>query len=229
MEIKSKIEHCSCCGRNCEFHYGVENYNPSKLNLESYTNYKDVYVYTCSNCGLISTDLSGSDNVFYAKVKDSEEFNDALSYAYLNGLNRELYENHSEGVPANKYDAFTVMMKASDNKEMYLRALNKTIELKELMLQKYEIDSEYDYDDEELDILEELEDLAYENIDEARELFIDEVSNDKNSNVFLHLMVVENLCAFEEYKDAKRRFSIIKEQVTIEEDLLEYFNSLLNN
>jgi hypothetical protein len=232
MEIKNKIGHCSYCGHNCEFNYGVESYNQAILNLESYTNYKDVYVYRCRKCGLISTNLSGLDNIWYEKVKDSHEFNDALEYAYLNGLNNELYENHSEGVPANIYDAYTVMMKESDNKELYLRALNRTIELKELMLQKYQLDAENEYEEDELEIFEELEERLYENIDESRDEFIDEVTRDVDSNIYLYLMAIENLCAFEDYdchKDAKKRFALVKKQINLSEDLLEYFNNLIDN
>lgn len=231
MEVKKKIAPCSCCGRNCELNYGVENFEINELNLKNYLAYKDIYAFKCSKCGLISTDISaaGEHNLFES-VKNTDEFNDAMNYTYLEGLNNELYENHSEGVPVNIYDAYSVMLQNSNDREKYLRVLNHTIELKTMMIDKYRYDLEEDYDEQDAEIFEELEELVYDNIEDSRNLFIDEVARLEDCNIFLLLMAIENFAGLDKYKEAKKQFLILKEElknIKLSKDLTDYFDNLV--
>lgn len=222
MLIKNKIAPCSCCGQNTEIYYGIDNYDSKIYDLNNYLKFKDIYVYRCYNCGMVSVDISKENNFLYDDVKNSNEFINAYNYRYLLGFNDMLYENHSESVPANIYDAYTIMLKHSDNLELYLRTLNKTIELKQVMLRKYDKDVAEEGDQEEdLEIFNQLKDLMNKNIRSQQEEFIQSFKKLKNKSIFLYLTYIENLTYINK-KEAMIQFNKLASSVKLNDDLIEY-------
>jgi len=229
MIVNSKIDYCSCCGNYTEILFGIENYDLSQLDLKNYIKYKDIYVYTCRKCGMISTNLTTQDKSLYESVRHTDRFKDIMSYEYLEGYDLELYENHTRSVPANLYDAYAMMYEKSSDKETYLRSLYRSIQLKEVAIEKYQIEFEEDEgDEEEEEILSNLEDLMYENIEEARKSFNDVFLQFEDKNEFLFLMYVENLVGLEDYKNAKDNLNWIIKNYKLSDDLIEYMQNLTN-
>ena len=227
MEVKTKIDYCENCKIYSERRYGVENYNPEKLDLENYKKYKDLYVYRCPSCGNISVDLANNaDATAFAKLKDKESFQEILDYAYLDGLDLQLFESHTESVPANLYEAYAEMQKLQGNIELYLRAIQKAIDLKVLIIQKYEFTVQEDDDEEDYEILDELTDLMYDSIDQNRKDFISEFQKHEIKNEFLCVMFIENLIGLEKYSKAKECFELLKNNTKIEKDLIKFVQNL---
>ena len=226
MEVKRKIDYCGNCKTYSEHLYGEENYS-DELNLDNYRRYKDLYVYKCSKCGNISVDISNPDDAeIYASLKDSEEFDDILNYTYLDGLDLQIYESHTRTVPANLYEAYALIQKEQGNMEMYFRALNKSIELKEVIIQKYEITLEEDGDDEDAEIMEELSNALYDNIYSCREQLVEDFNNYQTSNSFLFMIYIENLANIDKIDEAKQHFDYVVKNSNIENDLKKYFENL---
>lgn len=227
MIISKKIDYCSCCGNYTEFHYGTDDYDLSKLDLDNYLKYKDIYVYTCAKCGMISTDLSKEDKSLFDSIKNTDRYNDVMTYEYLQGYDLELFENHTRSVPANLYESFAMMYENSSNKEIYLRALHKSIELKEIILEKYadEIEEDDEYDEE---TYSKLEDLMIENIENARKRYVNEFLKYEDKNAFLFLMFVENLINLGEVESARDNLEWLISNSNISDDLIDYIKDLTN-
>ena len=226
MEVKNKFDYCGNCRTYCEYLFGEENYF-SELNLENYRKYKDLYVYKCPKCGNISVDLSNeTDAEVYSTLKDDEKFNEILDYDYLDGLDLQIYESHTRTVPANLYEAYSLIEKEQGNMEMYFRALNKSIELKEMIIQKYELTLEEDGDEEDEGVLQELSEMLYDNIDECREQLISDFNNYQTGNTFLFLIYVENLAKLGKFNEAKKHFDYVLKNSKIEYDLQKYFENM---
>lgn len=225
MVIKEKNGVCTGCGQKLAFKFGQEDFDLNVLDLENYKKYKDIYVCECPFCGLISTDLS--KNLGFLVAINSPEYQAAYTYAYLKGLNETLYENHSEGVPANLYECFAIYCKQT-NPEMYVRALNKTIELKLIMARKYrrsqdelggeeENDAEYD----ELDTL--IKESVKQNVKELLSAF----TQIADANVFLKLIAIENLARGKKVEQASTFFKRVQTEHELNADLVEFFNHML--
>ena len=232
MEIGKKTAHCSCCNNNCEMNYGIENYDMSKLDKENYSNYKDIYVYKCPKCGFISTDISGDDVKLYNLYKGTTEFQNALRYRYLKGYNLiPMYdENWSAAYPVYNYDPYAIMYSNSPDTEFKLRTLNKAIELKENMKQRYLSDwyesHEEGEDEKDHNILQ---NLIKKNLIISCEKFITIAKSCDDLNVFLQLMLVENLYRIGNNSEAKKLYNLIKQKYTLSDDLKEYFEILKYN
>ena len=196
--------------------------------LESYLNYKDIFVYTCPKCGMISSDLAANnDHLLYNKVKDSEEFRDVLDYSYLEDTHLLFCETHYKTVPSNIFDAYTFMYKNSLQKEKYLRLLNKSVEQKLLMLERYVMTVEEDQDEEDFENFKELKYFIQTNIEEYRKEFINEYLNFEDKNIFLHLIFIENLMYLNEVEEAKKQFNWLNTKIKLNSDLYKYFNDLI--
>lgn len=228
MEIKNKIDYCGNCKTYSQFHFGTENYNPLKYDLESYKNYKDIYVYRCPTCGNISVDISNlSDAKIFSEQKNSEKFLDILDYGYLDGLDLELFENHTTSVPANLYEIYAEIQKEQNNFEQYFRAMNKSIELKEMIIQKYAVSVEEDNDSEDYDILNDLSELMYDNIYEKREELCNTFSKLDKPNLFVCLIFIENLAKLGNISEAKEYFKALQTNYNLEEDLVINIREIL--
>ena len=225
MVIKEKNGVCVGCGHELALKFGQEDFDSNVINLENYKKYKDIYVCECPFCGLASTDLS--KNLGVLSTKGTLKYQSAYSYAYLKGLNETLYENHSEGVPANLYECFAIYCEQTDP-EMCVRALNKTVELKLIMARKYrrsqdelggeeENDAEYD----ELDAL--IKSSIKQNVKELLSVF----TQIANPSIFLQLIVVENLARSKKFDQANILLTRAQSKHELDADLAEYFNQML--
>lgn len=225
MIINKKTDTCSCCGNYCEENFGIDNYDLKQLDLDNYFKYKDIYVYKCPKCGMISTDISKEDKTLYENVKNTDKFKSIMDYEYLEGLDLEIFENESRSVPANLYDAYALMYENSSDKETYLRSLHKSIELKEIILEKYEDDLEDEEDEETFDALES---LMLKNIENARKTFINEFLKFDNKNEFLFIMFIENLVGLQEYEAAEENIDWLVENSKLSPKLANYVEELTN-
>ena len=95
MLINKKTDYCSYCGTYCEHNYGEENYNAKQLDLDNYFKYKDIYVYKCPKCEMVSTDLATEDKKLFDAIINTDRYSNVVTYEYLEGLDLELFENHT--------------------------------------------------------------------------------------------------------------------------------------
>lgn len=228
MKILQDEGLCSCCGAYAEYMYGDEDYSLVNKDLTSYNNYKNIYVYQCPNCGFISTDITGVEGVMCGDVKGNLEFKEALNYSYLNGLDKELYDNHSASVPANLYEAYAYVCLKEKDYEKFVRSLNKAIELKLIMARKYrrsqdELGGEEDNDD----LYDDLDKLINQSIEANRKQIDYYYTQIENKNLFVKLLYIENLIALNKKQDATNLYNILEKSYVIKNDLKSYFNNLL--
>lgn len=227
MEIKSKTDYCGRCNTYSKYLYGIENYDLKFLNLENYKKYKDFYVYRCPTCGNISVDISNKeDSEAFNSLKNLNIFQRIYDYEYLDGLDLELFENHSTSVPANLYEIYANIQKIENNTDIYIRSLNKSIELKEMIIYKYENSAKEENDEEDFAIFEELNELMTENIKENRKELIKQFINYKIDNPFLYLILIENLIKLSQKKEAEEYFEILLRNYNLEEDLIKFAKNL---
>lgn len=227
MKVLDKVGECSCCGKTCSYYQSVEDYSSLDKDLVSYRKFKDVYVYACPNCGFVSTDISGFDGAVFGNIKDSYEYKQIINYAYLNGLDKELYDCHSEKIPANLVEAFALVNLKSQEYEMFIRATNKAIELKQVMLREYkrsqdELGGEEDNDEDYetlYDLIKESLKCNYQQIDYYYHFC-------ENCNFYTSLIYIENLVRLNKIKDAEELFNNITSNRTINSDLKDYFKKL---
>ena len=137
MKIVEDEGFCTSCAIFGEYRRGEEDYSLIKKDLNNYKKYKEIYVYKCPNCGFISTDISGEEGILCSDIVNSYEYKQFLDYSYLNGLDKELYEYHSKDIMANYLEAYSLALLKTKNYEKYVRAINRCIELKEIMIRKY--------------------------------------------------------------------------------------------
>ena len=189
MKIKQDEGFCTCCGNFSEYNYGDEDHSFVTKDLNNYNKYKDLYVYECPNCGFVSTDITGVEGVMFGEVRHNLEFRNSLNYTYLNGLDKELDNHHSEEVPANLYEAYSYICLAAEDYEKYLRTVNKAVELKYIMAKKYrrsqdELGGEEDNDD----LYDALDKLIKDSIDFNKKQIDYYFTQIENKNVFVKLL-----------------------------------------
>ena len=227
MKVSKKTDYCSSCGTYSEQNVGIETFSPSIFDLDNYFEYKDFYVYKCSKCGHISYNLSNKeDALLYEKFND-EEFQNIMHYEYLEGVDLEIFECHTRSVPANLYDAYAYMKEDEKVDENYFRALNKSFELKEMILEKYKLSVEEDGDEEDQEILNELNELMLENINENRRIFVDKFLDYENKNEFLFLMFIENLVKLGKKEQASENLDWLKKNSNLSSNLIDYITGLI--
>lgn len=227
MLINKKTDTCACCGTYCEHNFGEENYKEKELDLDNYFKYKDIYVYKCPTCEMVSTNLSAEDKNLFEAIKNTDRYRSVVTYDYLEGVDLELYENMSRAVPANLYEVYAMMYENSNNKETYLRALHKSIELKELMMEKYRDEVEEDEDENDEELLERLEELMDANLEMSRKKFINEFLQYEDKNEFLFLMFIENLIGLGELELADKNLDFLIDNSNISEDIVDYIENLI--
>lgn len=228
MKIKQDEGICTCCGTYSEYMYGDEDYSIVNKDLTNYNNYKNIYVYQCPNCGFISTDITGVEGVMCGDIKRTLEYKEALNYTYLNGLDKELYDNHSAEVPANLYEAYAYVCLKEKEYEKFIRALYKAIDLKLIMARKYrrsqdELGGEEDNDD----LYDDLDKLIKQSIEANRKQIDYYYTQIENKNIFTKLIYIENLAAMDKKVEAKQTFNQIIKSYMLKEDLKNYINNIL--
>lgn len=228
MRIVEDEGFCTCCGNLAEYKFGDENYSLVTKDLSNYKNYKDIYVYKCPNCGFISTDITGVEGVLFGDIRNSLEYKNALNYKYLEGLDKELYNNHSDEVPANLYEAYSFICLASSDYEKYIRVINKTIELKEIMVKKYrhsqdELGGEEDNDD----LYDKLDEMIKNSIETNRKQIDFYYTQLEHKSFFANLIYIENMAKMDKKEEANKLFNKLSKSILIKEDLKKYFYEIL--
>ncbi len=223
MNILEDEGFCTCCGNFATYSYGDENYSLITKDLSNYNKYKDIYVYRCPNCGFISTDITGIEGVLYGEVLNSLEFKNTLKYKYLEGLDKELYNNHSSEIPANIYEAYSFVCIEAKDYEKLVRVINKTIELKTIMANRYrksqdELGGEEDNDD----LYDKLDKLIKDSIEINSKQIDFYFSQLDRSNIFLKLIYIENLARLGKKEEAKKLFQKITNKYLLKDDLKIY-------
>ena len=229
MKIVEDQGFCTCCGNFANYKYGDENYSIVTKDLNNYNKYKDLYVYQCPNCGFISTDITGVEGVMCGEVINSLEYKNALSYKYLDGLDEELYENHSSSVPANLYEAYSFVCLALQDYEKYIRTVNKAIELKEIMAKKYRLSQdELGGEEENDDQYDKLDELIKQSIQINRQQIDFYFSQTEQKNVFLSLIYIENLAKLDKKDEALKYFDKLCKKIQLKDDLKQYIQQSIN-
>ncbi|MBO7527684.1 MAG: hypothetical protein J6T74_07320 [Clostridia bacterium] len=229
MKIIEDEGFCTSCGIFGEYRRGEEDYSLLSKDLDNYKKYKDVYVYKCPNCGFISSDISCEEGVLCSDVKDSYEYKQLLDYAYLKGIDKELYEYHSNDIMANYLEAYSLVLLKMKDFEKYIRAINKAIELKEVMIRKYKkSQDELGGEEENDDKYEKLYELIKESISTNRKQIDYYYDFVESKNVFLNLVYIENLIAQNKQQQAKSLFEKINKKYKLSDDLKTYIQQKLN-
>ena len=161
-------------------------------------------------------------------IKNSLEYKEALNYTYLNGLDKELYDNHSSEIPANLYEAYAYVCLKENEYEKFIRALYKAIDLKLIMARRYrrsqdELGGEEDNDD----LYDELDKLIKQSIEANRRQIDYYFTQLETKNVFINLIYIENLVAIGKKSEAKQFYNQINKNYMLKEDLKKYFNDLV--
>ena len=228
MKIIEDEGFCTSCGRHLDFNYGEENFSLITKDFKNYNNYKDIYVYSCPNCNFVSTNISSEEGVLYSGVKDTEEYVSVIEYSYLNGLDKELYDNHSENNPANLYEAYSLICLAQKDLEKYVRTLNKCADLKEILARSYKLSQhELGGEEENDDQYEELNILILNSIEENRKHIVAMYNHIDIKNVFLSLIIVENLAKLKRLYEARDLYTKLAKKYTLSADLKKYFKEIL--
>ena len=223
MKILEDQGFCTCCGNFANYSYGDENFSVVTKDLASYKKYKDIFVYKCPKCGFISTDITGVEGVMFGNIVNSLEYKNALNYAYLEGLDRELYECHSEAIPANLYEAYSFVCLAEKDYEKYIRTLNKAIELKEVMARKYRLSQdELGGEEDNDDLYDKLDGLIKKSIETNLQQIDFYYTQLDNKNIFVSLIYLENLVKLGKKDEAIKIFNQIIKKYSLKEDLKNY-------
>ncbi len=230
MKVIEDEGFCTACGNYLEYKYGEDNFSYIKKDLSSYQKYKDIFLFECPVCSFISDNISSEEGILHANVAKTYEFKKLYSYAHLNGLDKELYNNFSSKIPANLYEAYALICLESKNFEKYVRVVNKCIELKELMAFKYSrAKDEVAHEEGNAEQYAELNELINEGIKTNREQINFYFQYVENKNVFVSLIYIENLIKMNLLEDAQKEFSTITKKHFIDDDLKNYFQNLINN
>lgn len=228
MKIMDDEGFCTCCGAYGEYKYGDDDYSLLNKNLSNYKKYKDVFVYECPNCGFISTDITNEEGVLYGDERNTYEFKQLYNYAYLDGLDKDLYERHSDNIPANLLEAYSqVLIKANDYEKL-VRVLNKCIELKLIMARLYrrsqdELGGEEENDDE----YDKLDSLLKESIDTNRRQIDFYYNYIPSKNIYVKLIYLENLAFLGKKAEANMLFEQICRKTMLSQDLKDYMLKIL--
>ncbi len=228
MNILQDEGYCNACKEYCTFVMGEDNFNLLKKDLENYKRYKDIFVYSCPNCGFPSSDITSEEGDIYNKIKTLQAYKDIIDYADLKGLDKELYEHHSADIPANLYEAYVLIALAQKDYEKAIRLTYKAISLKQIMARKYriskaELGGEEDNDDE----YDKLDLLIQQSIDGNRQQIEKYYNQVENKSIFLKLLYIENLANMCKLSDAKKEFLLLIKKISISKDLKDYFNNLI--
>lgn len=230
MKVIEDEGFCTACGNYLEFKYGEDSFSYLKKDLSNYEKYKDMFLFECPICGFISDNIASEEGILYENVAKTYEFKQLYSYAHLNGLDKELYNNFSSKIPANLYEAYSLICLESKNFEKYIRVVNKCIELKELMALKYSrAKDEVAHEEGNANQYDELIELINEGIKTNREQINFYFHYVENKNIFVVLIYIENLIKMKLIDDAEKEFLAITKKYFIEEDLKQYFQNLINN
>ncbi len=229
MRIIEDEVFCSACGEMVEARLGEENFSLIKKDLANYKKYKDIYVYSCPNCDFVSCDISSEEGVLYSGFKDKNaEYKNLYNYSYLNGLDKELYDFHSQEVPANLYEAYSLIAKEQKDYEKCARLIFKSIELKNIMARKYkvskaELGGEEDNDEE----YAKLDKLIKSSIDKNRKQVNEYYDMAKEKSVFFKLLYIENLANTCHLAEAKKEYLQVLKKNKLDNDLKEYFENAI--
>ena len=228
MKILEDEGFCTSCGAYGEYKYGDDDYSLLVKNLVNYNKYKDIFIYECPNCGFISTDITNEEGVLYGGEKNTYEYKQLYNYAYLKGLDKELYERHSDNVPANMYEAYAQVLIKSGDYEKLIRVLFRCIDLKLMMAKMYrhsqdELGGEEENDDE----YDELDLLIKESIEINRKQIDYYYGFVTSKNIYLKLIYIENLVALGKRAEASMLFDQICRKIMISKDLKDYMFSVI--
>ncbi len=228
MKVIEEEGFCTCCHKYLYFKYGEENFSFLKKDLDNYVKYKDIFVYECKNCGFASTNVSAEEGVLYDHVKDSYEYKQLKNYAYLNGLDKKLYNNYSDIIPANLYEAYSLVCLEQKNYENFIRVINKCIDLKTTMALKYSrAKDELAGSEGNNHEYEELDTLIKQSIKTNRDQIDYYFNLILTKNLYICLIYVENLVALNQVEQASRLFEKLKKKYKLQQDLLNHFNNLI--
>ena len=220
---------CTSCGKYLHYRYGEENFSTIKKDLSNYNKYKDLFLFECPYCGHISTNIAGEEGILFDELRQSYEYSDIMGYAYLNRIDKILYECHSQDICANWYEAYAYLLEKIGEYEKCCRALFKCIELKKIMKQKYKISqAELGGEENNDSDYEKLYFLIDESIKKNQKQFNLCYKNVSNKNVYLKLLHYENLVGQHQDKEACEELYEILKKYNLSVDLKKYISKIQN-
>lgn len=228
MKIKEDTGFCTCCGTYQDLEYGEENHSFLKKDLTNFNNYKKIFVFRCPNCNFVNVNITDELGILYHDIVKDKDYIDDLNYSCLEGLDKQLWEMHSENINANEYEAYALMCIKDENIQNAIRALYESNRLYEMMARKYrysqdELGGEEDNDAE----YERLDDLINYRIDKNYDKILELLKSKHKKNIFEELIRIELLNKLGAKNEAKSQFEDICKKHSLAQDLREYFANLL--
>lgn len=228
MKIKEDTGFCTCCGTYQDLEYGEENFSLLKKDLANYNNYKNIFIYRCPNCNFINVNITDELGILYHDIVNDKKYIDILNYSCLEGLDKQLWEMHSDDINANEYEAYAMLCEKDSNTQNAIRALFEANSLYDMMAKKYrysqdELGGEEDNDAE----YERLDDLIQYRIDRNNDKIFELLKNKHKKNIFEELIRIELLINLGAKNEARIQFEEIDKKHKLAQDLKEYFTDLI--
>ena len=127
------------------------------------------------------------------------------------------------------YEAYSFVCLANKDYEQFVRAVNKSVELKLIMAKKYRrSQDELGGEEENDDLYDELDALIKQSIEYNRkqiDYYYTQI--DRKKDIFIKFIYIENLCALGKKSEAKKLLDVITSSNAIKADLKEYMYNLL--
>ena len=146
----------------------------------------------------------------------------------MRGLDKELYDNHSQDIPANYYEAYAYVLQQNGKYESAIRFLFKSIDLKKIMAKKYRVSkAELGGEEQNDKYYEVLDFLIKESILNNRKQILDMFEKQKCSNVFLLILCLETLIEVGDLTKTKIVYHNIKKDYKLQPCLLTYVEDMV--
>lgn len=221
MKVKEDQGFCTCCGTLTNYKYGQENFSIILKNLENYKKYKNIFAYKCKNCGFVSTDISGTEGVLYGDIKNTYEFKQLDSNAYLSDIIDKYEEDYTQMFPVGMYEAYSLILIEAKDYEKLVRLLSTVIDYKLSMKRKYR---DYALEVEgDKEVLEEITSRIDASIQTNREQIDYYFPFLENRNTYSTLIYIENMIEMGKVAEALVLLKQVSEKKRLEDDLIEYF------
>ena len=221
MKVKEDHGFCTCCGTLAEYKFGQENFSAITKNLDNYKKYKNIFVYKCKNCGFVSTDISGTEGVLYGEIKNSYEFKQLDTNAYLQDIKSAYEEDFTEMFPVGMYEAYSLILIEGGEYEKLVRLLSTVIDYKEAMKKKYknyalEVEGDESVLNEILSRIDESIQTNRKQIDYYFPLI-------ESKRTYSKLIYIENMIEMGNVAESLVLLKQVMEKRKLEADLIEYF------
>ena len=225
MSCKYYNKTCARCKKSDDY-LVFDKQDLDSVSLESYKNYINFDLQVCPYCGYISTDVENGYNLDLENVINSNEYNQILTYSYLNQSENELDDNFLNSYPANLYECYAFLREQDKDYENAVKGYFRAILLKETLIKRYSQQKNEDYED--------LTESEIKQYDKQNELLTNSIKQNImkildiyklcKTNIYLDVIYIECLKRFNLKDKANKKINEIKS--SLPKDLIDYIDNL---